>query len=473
MAKTKETSLHSVGVPRLPSPGTGRKVLILTPRHWFVEECCVQANPSATPSAPLMLAALLRRHGHLPQVRSYFSGEGIRLNQHPEAIVFYSPFHLFLEMTAPIINVLRQAYPDSPFILVMYDSLADCEEQALLYCPELDYAVLPHEKEMSVLEVVEHGQRRCPGGFDPGSGLIFRDQNGQPQSSGTSKALPNLDHLPYMGDELAIYWRENDNRQYKAAAVTFQRGCPNPCSFCPLRGTRPRYRDPQLVAREMDMAHQITGSPYLLSLEVLHQPQQVHDLCDLLLARNLRLADGLGARCDYINDQDLLDKLARAGLSYLYFGVEAASETMRARLRKPISNADLGRAVAMAGRAGLGFTCSFITGLPWEDAAYYQDFAGLILELARQPHFRRLNLARLQPWPGLPISREMLDLGLMPRELSFQEWNQPYEAVKGRFRRTCHLGHDDLEQLYHFLGSLPGRVRQQSAAGPAAQAAGV
>jgi hypothetical protein len=438
----------------LPSISKARRVLILTPRDWFVEECCVMHAPSATPSAPLMLAAMLRGRGHQPQVLSFMVNETMRLAYKPDVVVIYSTFHLFMDVTAPLVRALRQAFSQAPFIMVMYDTLADCETQAMRACPELDYAVLPHEKELSVLDLVEHGQRRCPGGFGPDAGVVHRDQEGQVLDSGPRRARPDLDHLPFMGDELAIYWRENDHRQYQAAAVTFQRGCPNPCAFCPMRGTRPRYRDPEMVAREMRVAKEITGSPYLLSLEVLREPERVHVLCDLLLAQGLRLEGGLGARCEYVHDQDLLDKLARAGLGHIYFGVEAATEEMRARLHKPISNQDLGRAITMAGRAGLGFTCSFITGLPWEDEAYYQDFARLIVELARQSHCKRINLARLMPWPGLPITRELVTQGLIDHEFSFSEWNQNSAQMMGLFRRTKHLGMGELEQLFDFLCSL-------------------
>lgn len=455
----------------LPSLQRGRDVLILTPRDWFMEECCVLPNPTATPSAALMLAALLRQHGHRPRVVAYRAGEGLNLTAKPQAVVFYAPFHLFVPMVQPIVRALRPAFDQASFILVMYDSLDGSEEQALICCPELDYAALPHEKELAVLDVVEHGGRRCPGGFSQDSGLLHRDQDDRIQGGGPRRALADLDHLPYLGQELAIFWREYSHQPYDSMAVTFQRGCPNPCTFCPMRGTRPRYRDPQLVVREMEAANQLTGRPYLLSLEVLQEPQRMHELCDLLLAQGLQLTDGLGARCEYVSDQDLLDKLARAGLSHLYFGVEAANEPMRARLRKPISDADLTRAVQMAGRAGLKFTCSFITGLPWEDGEYYRDFARLVVELGSHPHCRRLNLARLQPWPGLPISREMVEMNLLPLEPTFQEWNQPYAQLMPRIRHTRHLGQADLEGLYQLLNQLAEQVLAARPGAPAPRAA--
>lgn len=431
-----------------------RKVLILTPRHWSVEECCVQDNSSTTPSGALMLAALLRKNGHLPQVLNHHSGATIQVDFTPDVVVFYAPFNVFLAMMAPIITSLRQALPDACFILVMYDSLADSEEQAMRSCFELDYAVLPHEKELSILDLVNHGARRCPGTFDRGLGVIYRDQNNQLASSGPRKALPNLDHLPYLGDELAIYWRENDCRPYNAAAITFQRGCPNPCTFCPMRGTRPRYRNPEIVAREMKVATELTGGSYLLSLEVLHEPRQVHALCDLLLAKDIRLSSGLGARCEYVQDQDLIEKLARAGLKYLYFGVEAATEEMRARLRKPTSDEAVRQAVDATSRAGLGFICSFLTGLPWEDEAYYRDLTMMILDLGQQPHCQRINLARLMPWPGLPITGELVEHGIIDREFSFEEWNLANGPLLPRFRRTKHLSTRQLEEAYALLFSL-------------------
>ena len=325
-----------------PRPrGKGRNVLILTPLSWFVEECCVQESRTTAPLGSLLLAALLRHHGHNPHVLSYSTEKACHLHFKPEVVVFFSPFHMFTRLSMPLIYQLRDYVPQAPFILVMYDSLADGETQAMLSCPALDYAVLPHEKELTVLDLVEHGERRCPGGVDAGLGLVYRDGDGQLLSSGRRKALADLDHLPYVGDELAAYLKEHSHLGIDSAAITFQRGCPNPCSFCPMRCTRPRFRNPVLVAREMEVAQNITGDSFVLCLEVLHEPEQVNALCDQLIAKNLKLTSGLGARCELVNDPYLLEKLVRVGLRYLYFGVEACTEQMRTRIKKPITDTAL------------------------------------------------------------------------------------------------------------------------------------
>lgn len=76
----------SAGAPRLLS-SQGRNVLILTPCDWFVKECCVQHAPSA----PLLLAALLRQRGHHPQVTAYTLQETLTVARKPQAVVFYCP----------------------------------------------------------------------------------------------------------------------------------------------------------------------------------------------------------------------------------------------------------------------------------------------------------------------------------------------------------------------------------------------
>lgn len=55
----------------------------------------------------------------------------------------------------------------------------------------------------------------------------------------------------------------------------------------------------------------------------------------------------------------------------------------------------------------------------------------------------------------------MVELGLIPRDFSFQEWNQNYEGLIHQFRYTQHLRQRQLEELYHFLIDVTGQIITQ------------
>ncbi len=452
MPASRESS--SEGSVMTPGRSQGKRVLILFPATWVLEECCVyRSEEPRAPGAALLAAALLRKRGHNPLVM-LVPHPGRPSNFQPDAVVLYAPsFHV--PRLAPLVEEAKVAWPRAQTILVQYESLADLEEQALRLCPQLDYAVLPNEKELSLAQIIEYGGCRCPGGFGPGSGIVWRDADGQPVSDGRRAFSPDLSHLPYAGDELELFLKVHPHLKFKDWLLVYQRGCPQGCTFCPVRRTRARYRDPEVMAREVAASRgQFENGGKMLTLEVFAQPAALDSLLDHLLKKNIPLAGGLGARCEYIDDLDLLRKARRAGAERIYIGVEAATQPSRARLQKGFSDQRLQQALDLAQRAGLGTVCSFISGFPWEDLDYLKAFRSLLLHLSRQPVVKRVNLARLIPYNGLPVTREMVAAGIMPHEYRIEEWDRMMDEPVWPWRRSETLGARDLETGFRMLHQI-------------------
>lgn len=423
----------------------GKNVLILFPATWVLEECCVyQSREPKVPGAALLAAAHLRARGHNPLV-TLVPHPGRLDGPNPDAVVIYSPaFHL--PRLAGVVKSVKATWPRAQTILVQYESLADLEEQALRLCPQIDYAVLPNEKELSLARVIEHGGCRCPGGFGQGSGIVWRDQDDQPVSDGRRAFMPDLSHLPYAGDELELFLKIHPHVKFQNWLLIYQRGCPQGCTFCPVRRTRARYRDPDDMVREIETSRRLfPDGGRLLTLEVFARPAPLDELLERLLEEGVSLAGGLGARCEHITDLELLRKAKRAGAQRIYIGVEAATQQGRARLQKGFSDARLQEALDLAQRAGLEAVCSFISGFPWEDLDYLKAFGALLVHLARQPMVGRVNLARLIPYNGLPVTREMLELGIIDHEYSMTEWDSMMDEPVWPWRRTSSLGPRELE----------------------------
>ena len=195
----------------------GKNVLILFPSDWRVEECCVKQGSSYAPTAALVLAAYLRKLGHSPLVAPHPTAGSRQFNigTVPDALVIYAPWSAFTVVSSPMIQAVKKQYANCVTIMVMYETLSDFEKQAMNECPELDYAILPNEKEISVKTILEHGEPRCPGGFGEKAGIIYRDNDGIPKHNGKRPYARDLSHLPYFGNELTTFINQNPNHPYK------------------------------------------------------------------------------------------------------------------------------------------------------------------------------------------------------------------------------------------------------------------
>ena len=124
----------------------GQDVLILVPQGWYIDECCVKPEEKRAPTAALLMSAYLRALGHRPMVHVYGKDFRLSLAKIPDALIVYAPWDGFRQWTAPVFRAFKKQFPGSTTILVMYESLIDFELQAMVECPEIDYAVLPNER---------------------------------------------------------------------------------------------------------------------------------------------------------------------------------------------------------------------------------------------------------------------------------------------------------------------------------------
>ena len=432
----------------------GRNVVILLPEGWALEECCVKPGQAMAPGGALVLAAYLRKRGHHPFVKLYRDPYKIDLPFEPDAAVIYAPWMAFLLVSAPAFHAIKITYPRCTTILLMYESLAGFEKDAMTECKEIDYAVFPNEKEISVGLILESGATACPGGFGPKAGVLYRDENGIPKEDGHRPFARDLSHLPYAGDELLRFLEQNPTQQLKEAYIILSRGCPGACVFCPLRATRERHRALDDVLQECRVATQRLGpgTTTTLTLEAFRDPTWAAGFADLILRGNDRFSWGLGARCEFLSkDPALLKKLKAAGLAEIYLGIECGTEQMRARVQKPMSDREVGDAIEVLEKTGLTYSVSFITGFPWEDETYMQRMSDCIRRLSSSPLCLDVRLSRLIPYPGLPIEKMLVEEGIMERGFTFREVNRNPGETAQRYRKTKFLDTAILESWYNNL----------------------
>lgn len=232
-------------------------------------------------------------------------------------------------------------------------------------------------------------------------------RNGKTQTS-TSPAplIKDLDHeMPEPAWDLlpmekyrAHNWHcFGDLKREPYASLYTTLGCPYRCIFCcihapfksgeKLLGYKEgvhsyRLWSPEAVVRQIDKLvdrYRVRNLKFEDEMFVLSE-QHVVSICDKLIERGHDLNIWAYARIDTCKDR-LLDKMRRAGIRWLGFGIESASERVRDLAAKSFGPNDIKKTLEKVRAAGINFGANFIFGLPEDTFETMQETLDLAIEL--------------------------------------------------------------------------------------------
>jgi radical SAM superfamily enzyme YgiQ (UPF0313 family) len=186
-----------------------------------------------------------------------------------------------------------------------------------------------------------------------------------------------------------------DRQPYAALYTTL--GCPFRCTFCCIQapfkrgeqalGNREstnsyRYWSPETVIAEIDFLvtrYGVRNIKFADEMFVLNR-RHVLAICDRLIERRYDLNLWAYARVDTVGD-GVAEKMRKAGFTWLAFGIEAASERVRADVEKGFDQKDIVHTLNAVRSAGISIVGNYIFGLPEDDAASMQDTLSMACEL--------------------------------------------------------------------------------------------
>lgn len=181
------------------------------------------------------------------------------------------------------------------------------------------------------------------------------------------------------------------------AALYTTLGCPYHCSFCCIQApfksgehvagykasvNSYRFWSPERVLDELTFLVEKHGVRHVKLADELFvlNARHVNAICDGIVERGLGLNIWAYARVDSVRDS-MIDKLARAGVRWLAFGIEAASGKVRADVDKDFEDQLLYDVLGKVRAAGIHVIGNYIFGLPEDDHASMQRTLDLALEL--------------------------------------------------------------------------------------------
>ena len=212
-----------------------------------------------------------------------------------------------------------------------------------------------------------------------------------------------------------------DREPYAAIYTTL--GCPYKCSFCciqapfkagekelGLKETVNSYRfwSPPRVIEEIDLlvnkygVRNIKFADEMFVLNVRH----VAGICDLIIERGYDLNIWAYARVDTVKE-GMLDKLKRAGVNWLAFGIEAANDRVLSDVDKRYEIEQVYDTIARVKAAGINVIGNYIFGLPEDDVDSMQQTLDLALELNTE----FANFYSAMAYPGSPLYRQAVANG--------------------------------------------------------------
>lgn len=214
----------------------------------------------------------------------------------------------------------------------------------------------------------------------------------------------------------------SDRQPYAAIYTTL--GCPYHCSFCCIQApfktgeamlgygdkvNSYRFWDPQIVVNQIDHLVNVYGVrniKFADEMFVLNQ-KHIEGICDLLIDRGYDLNIWAYARVDTVRDNNL-DKLKRAGINWLAFGIEAANERVRGEVQKGFDQDQIYQTVERVRSAGINVIGNYIFGLPEDDLVTMQE----TLDMAFQLNCEFANFYCAMAYPGSSLYERAVAQGL-------------------------------------------------------------
>jgi len=238
-----------------------------------------------------------------------------------------------------------------------------------------------------------------------------------------SAPLVDPDELPLAAWDLlpmdkyrAHNWHcfEHIDRRQPYAIMYTSLGCPFNCSYCnihALYNDKPgiRFRSPEKVIEEIDLLvknYKIRNIKFTDELFALRE-DRVTRLCNLIIQRGYDLNIWAYARVDTVN-KPMLEKMKQAGIKWLAYGFESASQKVRKDVAKKTEEDQTKKAIEMTQAAGIYIMGNFIFGLPEDD----QETMQATLDMAKEYNFEYVNFYMAMAYPGSQLYKDALKQGV-------------------------------------------------------------
>lgn len=316
------------------------------------------------------------------------------------------------------------------------------KEKAFFRC--FDYGFVG-EADVSWVEFLKAMQdRRSAGGI---GGIISWNGNGT-NWFGPARGCSDMNAVPLPSRHLlnadSYSLGTSHGRRRMTTIMTF-RGCPFDCTFCSTKvhGKKMRMRDPGLVVEEMRLCVQDYGIEHFMFLDdtLTLNRQHIMRICDYIIAEGLNITFEGSTRANLV-DEEMIARMAKAGLVRLSFGLEAVDENVRRLMKKSVPLESYCRASALTNKYGVETLNSCMIGLPGETR---ETVKATLAFLRKAKEIKEANITIAVPYPGTELY-EMAKRGEHGLKLLTEDYTQ-YRRYNAAVLSVGDLQPKDLVEL--------------------------
>jgi radical SAM superfamily enzyme YgiQ (UPF0313 family) len=134
--------------------------------------------------------------------------------------------------------------------------------------------------------------------------------------------------------------------------IMTSRGCPFNCNFCTVTkifGRKFRMQSPARIVAEIENALSFFNARdvFFYDDNFTANKKRVNELCDLLIERKIDINWSAQVRSDLAKDPELVKKMVKAGLRWVYIGFESIDDETLKDFHKSQTRADIENAIRL------------------------------------------------------------------------------------------------------------------------------
>jgi radical SAM superfamily enzyme YgiQ (UPF0313 family) len=256
------------------------------------------------------------------------------------------------------------------------------------------------------------------------SGITFRRDN-EVVRNPNAPVVENLDRLPLPAFDLDLRIKDRGGIHLEIG-----RGCPFACTFCSTNDffrRNFRLKSPPRMIADITFLKNEYGLNYFSLVHDMYtiDRKKVVAFCEAILASGEKFTWGCSARTDCIDD-DLLELMARAGCTGIFFGIETGSQRLQEVINKKLDLAEALQRIECADRNGIKTTVALIAGFPEETRDDLRDTIHFFIDSLRFDHAEP-QCSLLAPLAATPVydqHKHHLIFDQIFSDISHQSWQQ-------------------------------------------------
>jgi anaerobic magnesium-protoporphyrin IX monomethyl ester cyclase len=293
-------------------------------------------------------------------------------------------------------------------------------------------SVVRGEGEETIVELVR--ALRSGDSLEGVRGICFRDSNGVVRQTQDRLAIADLDVLPFPARDVLDYIISSYDTHM--ASISSSRGCLQRCGFCSTpefyrfqTGPLWRSRTARNVVDEIQILNEKRGIDDFLFVDdnfvvgTRQSKERAYEICRGIIDRGLQIKIFVmcGANVFGPEDEELLRLMRVAGVTRIFLGVEAGYQPTLDAYNKPVTPEGNLRAVDLFEKHGFMLLCGTILFHPYAVVEELKKNSQFIYRLMNRRAVAMIApyCRRLEAYPGLPITREMKENGLLSGDRAY------------------------------------------------------